>query len=340
MINGSSVNSLVLNKIKKPKKVVSSLHQTSTASKTAKQKDTDLSLRSDNNPCLIKSSEGLFVLQNGNEVDSSNRTHLVLRKDRLVQEIENSLTEIEDHYSSTSKLEEERSAVEMERNSLLKDIEETITEIQNHVLNSSDLALEKGALQEECDGLRGQVDHLKTMLDNLDDVENGEEVDGLYPLSKNLKQQNLTLKAEIDKLTSENEILRSKEHNADCEVAPSDLMTKELELLHDENANLQKLLQMAEQSEDNMAKELTTCHSKFTEMQKLNESLKKETKQLKSLKEQLELDREDLEEEVESLQKRLNGSGDQNGNVLMLKVRCIVNISVSGQFTCLTFCVN
>ena len=325
-LNGSSVNSLVLNKIKKPKKVVSSLHQNSTSSNTVKQKNPDLFLRSDNNPSLIKSSEGLFVLENGNEVDSSNRTPLVLRKDRLVQEIENSLTEIEDHYSSTSKLEEERSAVEMERNSLLKDIEETITEIQNHVLNSSDLALEKGALQEECDGLRGQVDHLKTMLDNSDDVENGEEVDGLY-LSKNLKQQNLTLKAEIDKLTSENEKLRSKEQNANCEVVPSDLMTKELELLHDENANLQKLLQMAEQSEDNMAKELTTCHSKFTEMQKLNESLKKETKQLKSLKEQLELDREDLEEEVESLQKRLNGSGDQNGNVLMLKVRHVVYIS-------------
>ena len=325
-LNGSSVNSLVLNKIKKPKKVVSSLHQNSTSSNTVKQKNPDLFLRSDNNPSLIKSSEGLFVLENGNEVDSSNRTPLVLRKDRLVQEIENSLTEIEDHYSSTSKLEEERSAVEMERNSLLKDIEETITEIQNHVLNSSDLALEKGALQEECDGLRGQVDHLKTMLDNSDDVENGEEVDGLY-LSKNLKQQNLTLKAEIDKLTSENEKLRSKEQNADCEVVPSDLMTKELELLHDENANLQKLLQMAEQSEDNMAKELKTCHSKFTEMQKLNESLKKETKQLKSLKEQLELDREDLEEEVESLQKRLNGSGDQNGNVLMLKVRHVVYIS-------------
>lgn len=321
MINGSFVDSLVLNKIQKPKKVVPSLHQNSTSSNTAKQKNTDLFLGSDHNPSLIKSSEGLFVLENGNGVDSSNGTPLVLRKDRLVQEIENSLAEIEDHYSSTSKLEEERSVVEMERNSLLKDIEETITEIQNHVLNSSDLALEKGALQEECDGLRGQVDHLKTMLDNSDDVENGEEIDGLYPLSKKLKQQNMALKAEIDKLTLENENLRSKEQNADCDGVPSDLMTRELELLHDENANLQKLLQMAEQSEDNMAKELTTCHSKFTEMQKLNESLKKETKQLKSLKEQLELDREDLEEEVESLQKRLNVSGDQNGNSLMLKVR-------------------
>ena len=335
MINGSSVDSLVLNKIKKPKKVVSSLHQNSTSSNTTKQKNTDLFLRSDNNSSLIKSSEGIFVLENGNGVDSSNGTPLVLRKDRLVQEIENSLAEIEDHYSSTSKLEEERSAVEMERNSLLKDIEEAITEIQNHVLNSSDLALEKGALQEECDGLRGQVNHLKLMLDNSDDVESGEENDGLIPPSKKFKQQNIALKAEIEKLTVENEKLRSKEQNADCDDVPSDLMTRELELLHYENANLQKLLQMAEQSEDNMAKELTTCHSKFTEMQKLNESLKKETKQLKSLKEQLELDREDLEEEVESLQKRLNGGGDQNGNVLMLRVRHIVYIRT---VSCHEFC--
>lgn len=67
---------------------------------------------------------------------------------------------------------------------------------------------------------------------------------------------------------------------------------------------------MVEQLEDNMVKELIICYFKFIEMQKLNESLKKEIKQLKLLKEQLELDREDFEEEVESLQKRLNGSGD------------------------------
>ncbi|KAL9950269.1 hypothetical protein ACROYT_G042744 [Oculina patagonica] len=316
MRNGSALDSLALNKVPKPKQITSSLHQNFSSSNTAKQKNTDLYLKSDGTPSVIQSSEGLYVLQNGYGVDSSGGTPVVLRKDRLVQEIENSLAEIEDHYSNTSKLEEERTAVEMERNSLLKDIEETITEIQNHVLNSSELALEKGALQEECDGLRGQVDHLKVMLDNSDDVENGDENDGLYPLSKKLKQQNLALKAEIEKLTLENEKLRGKEQNADV---PSDLMSRELELLHDENANLQKLLQMAEESEDNMAKELTSSHSKLTEMQKLNESLKKEMKQLKSLKEQLELDREDLEEEVDSLQKRLNGSGDQNGNVLMLK---------------------
>ena len=317
MTNGSvdgSVDLLALKKVPESKKVISPLLQNFSSSKTAKQKN----LKSGGTPSLIESSEGLYVLQNGYGVDSPEGTPVVLRKDRLVQEIENSLAEIEDHYSNTSKLEEERSAVEMERNSLLKDIEETITEIQNHVLNSSDLALEKGALGEECDGLRDQVDHLKMMLDNADDVENGDEADGLYPSSKKLKQQNLTLKAEIDKLTFENEKLRSKEQNADM---PSDLMSRELELLHDENANLQKLLQMAEESEDNMAKELTSCHSKFNETQKLNESLKKEVKQLKSLKEQLELDREDLEEEVDSLQKRLNGNGDQNGNVLMLKVR-------------------
>ena len=139
MINGSSVDSLALSKVQKPKKVVSSFHQNFSSSNRAKQKNTGLLLKSDNNPSLIKSSERLFVLENGNGVDSSDGTPLVLRKDRLVQEIENSLAEIEDHYSSTTKLEEERSAVEMERNSLLKDIEETITEIQNHVLNSSDV---------------------------------------------------------------------------------------------------------------------------------------------------------------------------------------------------------
>lgn len=308
------VDLLALKKVPKSKKVISPLLQNFSSSKTAKQKN----LKSGGTPSLIESSEGLYVLQNGYGVDSPEGTPVALRKDRLVQEIENSLAEIEDHYSNTSKLEEERSAVEMERNYLLKDIEETITEIQDHVLNSSELALEKGALQEECDGLRDQVDHLKMMLNSADDVENGDEADGLYPSSKKLKQLNLALKAEIDKLTLENEKLRSKEQNADM---PSDLMARELELLHDENANLQKLLQMAEESEDNMAKELTSYHSKFNETQKLNESLKKEVKQLKSLKEQLELDREDLEEEVDSLQKRLNGNGDQNGNVLMLKVR-------------------
>lgn len=319
MINGTVVDSLKLNKVPKPKKLVSTLRQSNSSSNTVKLKNTDLFIGSDGTASLIKSSERLYVLENG--VDSSDGTPLVVRKDRLVQEIENSLMEIEDHYSNTSKLEEEKSAVEMERNSLLKDIEETITEIQNHVVNSSELAVEKGVLQEECDGLRGQVDHLKMLMDDSVDVENGDESDGLFPLSQKTKQQNLTLKAEVDKLTVENEKSRSKEQNADCKDVP--LMSRELELLHDENANLQKLLQMAEESEDNMAKELTSCHVKLTETQKLNESVKKEMKQLKSLKEQLELDREDLEEEVDSLQKRLKGNGDQNGNgsVQMLKVR-------------------
>lgn len=319
MINGLPRDSLALNKVPKPKRVVSSLHQTNSPSKTVNQKNTDLFLGSDGSPGLIQNADRLYVNENGSGVESSG-TPLVVRKDRLVQEIENSLAEIEDHYSNTSKLEEERSVVEMERNSLLKDIEETITEIQNHVLNSSELALEKGTLQEECDGLRGQVDHLKTLLDDSGDVENGDESNDL---SHKLKAQNVALKADIDKLTLENEKLKGKDQNADLSDIPSDLLARELGLLHDENANLQKLLQMAEESEDNMTKELTANHSKLAEVQKLNESLKKENKQLKSLKEQLELDREDLEEEVDSLQKRLNESGDQNGNVLMLKVRFV-----------------
>ena len=305
MINGLPRESLVLNKVAKPKRVVSAFHQTSLPSSIVKQNNTDLFVRGDD------------THENGNGVESSG-TPLVMRKDRLVQEIENSLAEIEDHYSNTSKLEEERSVVEMERNSLLKDIEETITEIQNHVLNSSDVAFEKEALQDECDGLRDQVDHLKTLLDNSAGLENGDENDDL---SHELKQQNLALKADIEKLTLENEQLKGKGQNTNMGDHTSNLLARELELLHDENANLKKLLQMAEESEGSITKELTNAQSKQAEMQKLNESLKKENKKLKSLKEQLELDREELEEEVDSLQKRLSNSGDQNGNVVMLKVK-------------------
>lgn len=306
MINGLPRESLVLNKVAKPKRVVSAFHQTSLPSSTVNQKNTDLFVRSDDTHA------------NGNGVESSG-TPLVLRKDRLVQEIENSLTEIEDHYSNTSKLEEERSVVEMERNSLLKDIEEAIAEIQNHVLNSSDVAFEKDALQDECDGLRDQVVHLKTLLDNSVGLENSDASDNS---SHELVQQNLALKADIEKLTLVNEQLKGLDQNTNmADNTSSNLLTRELELLHDENANLQKLLQMAEESEDNIAKELTTANSQQAEMQKLNESLKKENKQLKSLKEQLELDREELEEEVDSLQKRLSKAGDQNGNAVLLKVK-------------------
>lgn len=303
MINGLPRESLVLDKVAKPKRVVSAFHQTSLPSSTVNQKNTDLLVRSDD------------TRENSNGVESSG-TPVVLRKDRLVQEIENSLAEIEDHYSNTSKLEEERSVVEMERNSLVKDIEETIAEIKNHVLNSSDVAFEKDALQDECDGLRDQVDHLKTLLDNSVGLENSDASDNS---SHELMQQNLALKADIEKLTLENEQLKGLGQNTNMADNTSNLLTRELELRHDENANLQKLLQMAEESEDNIAKELTNANSQKAEMQKLNESLKKENKQLKSLKEQLELDREDLEEEVDSLQKRLSKTGDQNGNVILLK---------------------
>lgn len=314
MINGSPLDSLALKKVLKPKQV--SLKHKSSSDSTKRQK-TDLIL-SDDTSRLIRNQEGLRVYENGDDVDGIEGVPLVVRKDRLVQEIENSLAEIEDHYSNTSKLEEERSAVEMERNSLLKDIEETIVEIQNHVLNSSELELEKGALRDECDGLRDQVDHLKMVLDSSVDLESDDKIDGRY---SELEKQTIALKAEINVLTLENEKLKSKVNSGDEGDIPSDLMTRELELLHDENANLQKLLQMAEESEENMAKELKSCQAKMTEMQKLNDSLKKETKTLQAEMEQLELDREDLEEELDRLQTGLKRKGDQNGNNLMLKVR-------------------
>lgn len=303
------LDSLALKKALKPKKIVPFNHKVP-LSNTIKQKKTGLILE-DSSSGVSTNSNKLHVFEIGSAVDDLEGLPLVVRKDRLVQEIENSLAEIEDHYSNTSKLEEERTAVEMERNSLLKDIEETITEIQNHVLNSSELEHEKGGLKEECDGLRYQVDQLKNVLGGSTGFENGSNDD-------ELTEQTLALKAEINSLTSENEKLKTKVKDVEVGELPPD-MSRELELLHDENSNLQKLLQMAEESEENMAKKLKSFEAKLTEIQKQNDELKNENKRLTTEKEQLELDQEDLEEELYSLQTRLKKSRDQNQNDLMLK---------------------
>lgn len=312
MINGLPLDSLALKKITRPKQVIPVNHSIPSGNKGKHTTDPFIS---NNISSLTQKSEGLHVLDSADGVDDIEGSPIIRRKDRLVQEIENSLAEIEDHYSSTGKLEEEKSVVEMERNLLLKDIEETIAEIQNHVVNSSELELERGALQEECDGLRGQVDHLKVVLDNQVDGVNDEKTD------LGIEKQIIDLKAEINALTLENEKFKSKVRSDDDGDIPSDLMSRELELLHDENANLQKLLHMAEESEENMAKEFKSCQLKISDVQRLNESLKKENKKLKAEKEQLELDKEDLEEELDSLQKRFKKNPDQNGNNLMLQVR-------------------
>ena len=309
------IDSLPLKKVLKPKRIVS-LNDNISSSRSVKQKKTDLIL-GDHTSSLSKSSGELHVFENGDGTDDFDRLRLVVRKDRLVQEIENSLAEIEDHYSNTSKLEEERTAVEMERNNLLKDIEETITEIQNHVLNSSELELEKGALQNECDGLRGQVKHLKIMLDGSAGFENGRGRDSQYSI---LEKETLALKAEVNALSVENEKLKGRMKDAEDGDLSSDLVARELELLHDENSNLQKLLQMAEESEGNMDKELKSCQSQLVEMQTINDSIKKDTERLQAEKEQLELDQEDLEEELYSLQTSLKKNGDQNANNLTLEV--------------------
>lgn len=312
MINGLPLDSLALKKVIRPKQVIPVNHSIPSRNKGKHTTDPFIS---NNSSSLTQKSEGLHVLDSADGVDDIEGSPIIRRKDRLVQEIENSLAEIEDHYSNTGKLEEEKSVVEMERNLLLKDIEETITEIQNHVVNSSELELERGALQEECDGLRGQVDHLKVVLDNQVDGVNDEKTD------LGIEKQILDLKAEINALTLENEKFKSKVRSDDDGDIPSDLMSRELELLHDENANLQKLLHMAEESEESMAKEFKSCQLKISDVQRLNESLKKENKKLKAEKEQLELDKEDLEEELDSLQKRFKKNPDQNGNSLMLQVR-------------------
>ena len=316
MRNGTPIDSLALKKVLKPKQIVPLNHGISSGH-SIKQKKSDLILGDRTSSPLQKFDE-LHVFENRDCVDDFEGLPFVVRKDRLVQEIENSLAEIEDHYSNTSKLEEERTVAEMERNNLFKDIEETITEIQNHVLNSSELELEKEALQKECDGLRDQVSHLKKVLGGSNNLKNDDDIDGQFP---DLEKQTLALKAEINTLTLENEKLKIKVKDGDDGDLPSDFMTRELELLHDENSNLQKLLQMAEESEENVAKEFRLCQSKMAEMQKLNDNLKKDAERLKAEKEQVEYDREDLEDELYNLQTSLKKDGDQNGNSLLLKVR-------------------
>ncbi|XP_074611201.1 uncharacterized protein LOC141865791 [Acropora palmata] len=302
------LDSLSLKQVLKPTQIVPFNHSVS-SSKSIKQKKADFILE-ECTPSLLPTSNKLYDFEIGNGLDDFEGLPLIVRKDRLVQEIENSLAEIEDHYSNTTKLEEERTVFEMERNNLLKDIEEAITEIQNHVLNSHGLEHEKGVFKEECDGLRDQVDQLKNVLGSSTGLEIGSNSDEL---------EKLALKQEINSLTLENENLKIKVKDADEGEVPSDMMSRELELLRDENSNLQKLLQMAEESEEHMGKELESCQAKLSEIQKQNNELTKENKRLATEKEQLELDQEDLEEELYSLQTRLMKSKDQNQNDFMLK---------------------
>ena len=304
------LDSLSLKQVLKPKQIVPFNHSVS-SSNNIKQKKTGLILE-ECTQSLSPTSNKLHGFEIGNGLDDFEGLPLIVRKDRLVQEIENSLAEIEDHYSNTTKLEEERTVFEMERNNLLKDIEEAITEIQNHVLNSPGLEHEKGVFKEECDGLRDQVDQLKNVLGGSTGLEISSNSDEL---------EKLALKEEINSLTLENEKLKIKVKDADEGEVPSDMMSRELELLQDENSNLQKLLQMAEESEEHMRKELESCQGKLSEIQNQNDELMKENKRLTTEKEQLELDQEDLEEELCSLQTRLTKSKDQNQNDFMLKVR-------------------
>ena len=325
-LDGSTNVFLPITKTAKTKKISSLPHSITFSGHTAKKRNTipvydgEVSLHP-------AQSLGVFAFENGSSKNKSGGGLVVARKDRLVQEIENSIAEIEDNYLNTARLEEEKSSVEMERNSLLRDIEETIADLQDHVLNSSELEYEKNTLKEECEGLREQVDHLKTVLDGSSDkAVNGDENDGQQLLLGHDKQIS-ALKEEISQLTAENEHLSSR-LSKDSGDTLHKFTPDEIKLLQDENANLQKLLQMTEESEDNMANELTSCHSRLTEIQKLNDDLKKQNENLESIKEQLELDREELEEELDILRKSKKEQEDKNGNVLMLKVAgCRVIVS-------------
>ena len=257
-----------------------------------------------------------------NEIQEPNTVDFIpelFRRDKLVQELEKSLAVIDNHSSDLSRIETEKTAVEMERNSLLKEIEETIFEIQSHVLNAKELELEKKVIEEECNDLREQVDHLRKVLEssNGGDICDGE--DSLRALYEKANSRNQALEKEVKKLRTQNEKFLEKAHHSDIEDVSTSAIERELELLHDENSNLQKLLQMAEESEDHMAQELAECKSNFAQLQMANEMLAKEKSKLKYEKEQLELECDDLESEVEQLRVANSKLQDaKNGNALHL----------------------
>ena len=214
-------------------------------------------------------------------------------KNKLVQELEKNLAVIDNHSVDLSRLEEEKTAVVMERNSLLREMEETILEIQSHVVNAKELELEKKVIEEECNDLREQVEHLRRVLESSSNGLQGDRA-SLGALYEEEQLRNQALEEELSKLRSQNEGIMDKGHHSDPEEISVTAMERELELLHDENCNLQKQLQMAEESEDNLAVELTQSNAKITELQAENEALSKESRKLKSTKEQLELECDDL----------------------------------------------
>jgi chromosome segregation ATPase len=240
----------------------------------------------------------------------------VVRKDRLILELETSLAEMDDQLVSASRLEEQKTAVEGQRNSLLKEIETTVSEIQGHVLNSREMEIEKKAIENECNGLKNQVKHLRTLLDgkqsdsqwNHVDLIDGD--DSLRASLAHANSRNQVLEKEVKKLRLANERMHLKEKSSKGSA--------DVEKLKKENEDLQKLLQVAEESENNIAQELATCHQTMAQMKHNYEQLEKEKFHIEAEKNSLELEKTELEAEMKKL--LLESQDKQNANIIQ-KVR-------------------
>lgn len=256
---------------------------------------------------ILFSLESKTVLSD--EDRSLNELPYSVRKDLLVRELESGLAESQDgHVDSTSEFEEEKSDVEMDRNSVLIEIDGTISEIQHHVKNAKELEKEKRATEEECSELRNQVKHLTQLLEsqngrNLDFKDQNENHDykSIANLLEEANGRNRALEKQINQLRTENEELIIQIEATDAGFLPNGMDKKEIEALRMENEHLQKLLEMSEESEDNLSHELKECEKVLRQMQTRNKKLESRTTEFNSYKQQWEEERDSLEEELDRL---------------------------------------
>lgn len=234
----------------------------------------------------------------------------VERKDRLILELESSLAEMDDQCMSASRLEEQKTAAEEQRNSLLREIEATVSEIQGHVLNAREMEIEKKAIESECKGLKKQVEHLRALLDDKEGTKQWNHVDlldgddSMRASLAHANSRNQLLEKEVKKLRLANERLHLKEKSSKVSDA---------EKLRKENEDLQKLLQAAEESENNIAQELATCHQTMAQMKQDYEQLNQEKLHIEAEKNSLALEKTELEAE---LKKVLDSQDKQNANTI------------------------
>lgn len=228
----------------------------------------------------------------------------VVRKDRLIQELETSLAEMDDQIESASRLEDQKTATEDQRSSLLKEIETAVSDIQDHVLNSRELEIEKKAIENECNSLKKQVKHLSTLLNDKKDV-NVKQWNYFDSLDneETMRTRIQVLEKEIKKLRLANERMHLKEKSSKG--------TSGFEQLQRDNLDLQKLLQVAENSEDNIAHELATCHQTMAQMKDDFEQLEKVKGIIEEERDSLVLEKAEMEMEI----KRLS-EDRQNCNVI------------------------